>query len=58
MVDARRRLKLRHPAIRRWSREASLGGLSAARRPQRESSWSLTCSRYVSSVTSTMACTR
>jgi len=42
----------------RWSREASLGMLSAARRPQRESSWSLTCWRYASSVTSTMASTR
>ena len=32
------RARARHPAIRRWSREASLGVLCAARRPQRESS--------------------
>jgi len=58
MVDTRRRPRLRHPAIRRWSREASLGVLSAPRRPQRESSWSLTCLGYASPATSTMASTR
>jgi len=52
------RARARHPPISRWSREASLRVLSAPRRPQRESSWSLTCWRYASPVTSTMAPTR